>query len=288
MITEEYRAFAKINLFLEVLNRRDDGYHSIKSLFARIGIYDSLKISVNEKSSDISFDLINKSNASDIADTNNLVYRAADMFLKEFNIKSGLNITLTKNIPLGAGLGGGSSDCATTLAALSDIFKVTDHKRIFDIGATLGSDVPFFLKNTCFACCEGRGEVVTPLNVRALLPSVLVVFPSVNISTKEIYQSMDHQYIPETRLFDMFLGELMEEKMVDFSHYLFNRLEATTFKISKEVSQLKEFLLNDGLSVLMSGSGSSVFALSYDYQKLQNTYKKLLKSFDFVFLTKFV
>ncbi|MBP7795936.1 MAG: 4-(cytidine 5'-diphospho)-2-C-methyl-D-erythritol kinase [Elusimicrobiales bacterium] len=288
MITDEYKAFAKVNLFLEILGRRDDGYHNIKSLFARVDIYDSLKISINEKSLGISLEVINKSNAFNIANTNNLVYRAADMFMREFDIKSGVSITLTKNIPLGAGLGGGSSDCGMTLAALSDIFKIKDYKRVFDIGASLGSDVPFFLKNTSFACCEGRGEIVTPLDIKAFLPSVLVVFPSVSISTKEVYQSMDHQYTPKTDLFDMFVSELMEEKMVDFSRYLFNRLEATTFNISKEVGQLKELLLSEGLFSLMSGSGSSIFAISYDYQKLKKIYEKLLKSFDFVFLTKFV
>jgi 4-diphosphocytidyl-2-C-methyl-D-erythritol kinase len=168
------------------------------------------------------------------------------------------------------------------------MFKINDFENVFNIGAKLGSDVPFFLRNRTFAVCEKRGEVVSPIDVKADMPYVLIVFPSINISTKRVYESMNYDYIPDITLFDSFLNELMSKKKIDFSKYLFNRLESATFAISGEIRDLKNMLLKSGVCALMSGSGSSVFAMSYDIEKLKKVYEEIYKKFDFVFLTKFV
>ena len=159
----EKKAFAKINIYLEVLNKRPDGYHNIKSLFARIDLHDNL-IFEKRKDREINITLENKVNAFEIELKSNLVYKAAKRFMDEFSISCGVDIILEKNIPLGAGLGGGSSDCASTLIALSELFNIGEKERLFDLSKELGSDVPFFLKETPMAVCEGRGEILTPVN----------------------------------------------------------------------------------------------------------------------------
>lgn len=281
------KAYAKLNLYLEVLNKREDGYHNIKSVFAKIGLYDNLVFN-KRNDEEIKITIKNNVNAYDIPTESNLVYKAVKLFKNTFGIKQGVDIILEKNIPLGAGLGGGSSDCATALLGVSELFNIKKEKEIFEIGKSLGSDVPFFLKNVSFALCEGRGEIVSPINSKAVMPHILLVFPGINVSTKEIYQSMKYGYQIAEEKVRIFMELAEKGGEIDFSSFLFNRLEETTFKISPEVLKVKEYMSQFLKAVLMSGSGSSVFAVSYDYDKINKAYLEMKKKYNFVYLSKFI
>ncbi|MEF3279869.1 MAG: 4-(cytidine 5'-diphospho)-2-C-methyl-D-erythritol kinase [Elusimicrobiota bacterium] len=283
----EYYSYAKINLFLEVLSKRPDGYHNIKSLFARVGLSDKL-LFFTDKTQKINIQIINNTNAFSIKKEENLVYKATMEFFSAFSIKRGINITIEKNIPLGAGLGGGSSNCAVTLLALSKIFNIENEQRIYEIGAKLGSDVPFFISDFSFAICQGRGEIVSPISPKSKLPDVLIIVPDIHISTKDVYSSMEYGYLPETNRLDDFILKLSLGGRVDFSKYLFNRLESSSFKIAGEIKKIKEKIISYGADALMSGSGSGVFAVSYDRSLLEYLRNEFAKIYNFVFLTKFV
>ena len=281
------KAFAKINLCLEVLNKRDDGYHNIKSLFARIDLHDNL-IFEKRKDREINITVKNNVNAFNIEFKSNLVYKAAERFINEFSIDCGVDIVLEKNIPIGAGLGGGSSDCASTLLGLSEIFEIDDKDRLFNISKEIGSDVMFFMKDCKFALCEGRGEMVNPVDVKAKLPYIILVFPDINMSTKKVYETMSCDYKTNKEKINNLLAELGKKSEIDFSKYLFNRLENAIFKINSEVRELKNKIESFSIPSLMSGSGSSVFGISYDLNKISSAFNKLKKSYNFVYISKIV
>lgn len=281
------KAYAKINLYLEVLNKRDDGYHNIKSIFSRIDVFDNLLISPLKKKT-IKVVVKNNVNPVEIAMEDNIVYKAANLFLSTFMIDKGVEIFIEKNIPIGSGLGGGSSDCASTLIGLGEIFGVYNHIAISEIGKMLGSDVAFFLSQTPLALCEGRGEIVNKIEVKAKLPYIVLVFPDIHIPTKKVYQNLKYDYEVSLDRLEKFCKELLKESEIDFSNLLFNRLESSTFEISKKVLDLKKKLTDLGLYSLMSGSGSSVFGLTYDYEKAVRSYGILKDFFPFVYITKIV
>ena len=172
----EINAPAKVNLYLEVLNRRPDGYHNINSLFQAVTLFDILKFKKTEQST-CSVDLINK-NAADITD--NLVVKAYSLMKMKFNLKGGVKVTLEKNIPIAAGLGGGSSDCAATIIALDQLYALgLEKKQLADIGSELGSDIPFFFGQGQ-AIVTGRGEKIEvtsfPTEYKIVLVSPLLVY----------------------------------------------------------------------------------------------------------------
>lgn len=283
----EFLAYAKINLFLEVCGKREDGYHDILTIFARISLADRLVFRKRDDGK-INIVLKNNVNVDNLSKEENLVWKAAKAFCEVFGIRDGFDIYLEKNIPAGAGLGGGSSDCAKTLEALSLIYNV-DKSRVFDIARSLGSDVSFFLSGFSFALGSQRGEVVERIDLSAKMPDVVVVFPGVAISTKGIYSSMRYDYKPRYDLLESFLEELKKpDNRIDFSRYLFNRLEIPAFNLERRIEILKKEMIDCGLDALMSGSGSCVFGLSYDEGVIERAVKVLRGKYNFVFKAKFV
>ncbi len=176
------KAPAKINWFLNVLRRRSDGYHDIMSLMQCVSLYDSLIIEHS--------DSVQVITEAGIAMEDNLVYKAAMLMKKEKGIRSGARIMLNKEIPMAAGLGGGSSDAAFTLAGLNRLWNLgLKEHELGVLGGKLGSDVPFFFHGPA-SLIEGRGEIVSPLNIKRSYP-VLLVKPPVNVSTAWGYVEMD-------------------------------------------------------------------------------------------------
>ncbi|MCL2389377.1 MAG: 4-(cytidine 5'-diphospho)-2-C-methyl-D-erythritol kinase, partial [Elusimicrobia bacterium] len=159
------KANAKVNLFLEIINKRPDGYHNLKSVFHAINLFDELTFELS--GTDIK---LKCSDASLQTDETNLVYKAALAMKNAFNIKEGVNILLKKNIPMGAGLGGGSSDAATTINALNKLWNINaDFETLRKLTSPLGADIAFFLKGglqmpACYtALAEGIGDIITPI-----------------------------------------------------------------------------------------------------------------------------
>jgi len=279
-----YKSFAKINIFLEIVRKRKDGYHDIESLFGRISLYDEIFV---KKDLDINVEVINNVNADNIDVNSNLVYKAFVKFKKVFNINDGVHVKLIKNIPVGSGLGGGSSNCAYALRAYSEIFGINDEEKLKKIATELGSDVLFFWKNCSFALVSGRGEIVEVVDIKGELPWILIVFPNLHISTKDVYASLSLDYTPVKNYWEI-KEKILSSKEIDFCKYLFNRLESVSFKINRKVEDLKNEMLSLGLYSLMSGSGSSVFGLSHDKSKIENAFNVLKKKYNFIYLSKFV
>lgn len=251
------RAPAKINWFLTILRKRDDGYHDILSLMHCIRLYDELQISKG--------DTIEVITDLDMPLEDNLVFRAASLIKRYTSYKEGAKIILRKNIPLSAGLGGGSSDAAYTLLGLNTLWGThLSNKELSSIGAEIGSDVPFFL-NGPTALVEGRGEKVTPLTINSTFVFI-VVKPPVSVSTAWAYSHFDRFNINELTNkpvdIKLFCETLEKKDFLLLSTMLNNDLERVVVERYPVVGEIKEKLLNKGAVIsAMSGSGPAVFGV---------------------------
>ncbi len=258
------RAYAKINLGLHVLGKRSDGYHSIETVFRLIDLYDELEMVQND--SGIHF----SSNNSELTDDNtNLCVRAAHLLRDLTGCHTGVDMKLAKRIPIGAGLGGGSSDAAATLNGLTRLWSLDiTHDELQTISETLGSDVPFFFAGqTAFA--TGRGEILESF-VLPIPYTILTVTPKIHISTAWAYSSLRLS----EKTFHPNLKELVHGSIRDIPSLrrkLSNDFEEAVFERYPEIQKLKESLLSGGAGLaLMSGSGSSVFGLFADADRARD------------------
>ncbi len=236
---------AKINLSLRVLDRRPDGFHEIETLMAPISLFDEIAIAPNE--SGIRFQCDDAALAKD-----NLVVRAAELFFEKLKTKPAVAITLKKKIPYGAGLGGGSSDAATTLLGLNEFFGANlAQEQMVELAARIGSDVPFFIYQST-ALCRGRGETVSPTKIKSPL-SLLLLKPEFSVPTPWAYSRWrDSREIPNVSY------SVQEFKGVQFT----NDLERPVFEKFVFLAHAKTWLQKqpEVAVALMSGSGSTVFA----------------------------
>jgi len=238
----KYLAPAKLNLFLKIINKRSDGYHNLQSIFQNINLYDEIYIKLRN---DGKINLYNT--AVQIPKELDLGYKAAKILLTGTEI--GADIVIDKNIPVGSGLGGGSSDAATILMALNSLGSINFKKnKLMKLGLNLGADVPFFIfgKN---AWVEGVGEKLSP--VEAPESTFFICVPDLSISTQSIFNSFEltKPSIP-LKIASYFDGEIYDSAK--------NDLEGTVIKKHKEIADLLSWLKNFGFA-RMSGSGSSVF-----------------------------
>jgi 4-diphosphocytidyl-2-C-methyl-D-erythritol kinase len=241
---------AKINLSLRILRRRTDGFHEIETFIAPISLFDEIEIWKSDDSQGIQFRCDDPSMPKG---EENLVVRAAKAFLVKTKLRGGVSIQLKKKIPHGAGLGGGSSDAASSLLALNKLFETKlPREALAKIAETIGSDVPFFIFQSA-AVCKGRGELVKPLKVHEEL-SILLLKPEFGVSAAWAYQRWQGS------------GEIpgvayTAQKFADQT--FFNDLERPVFEKFVFLAQMKMWLLKQpevGVA-LMSGSGSTIFAV---------------------------
>lgn len=261
---------AKLNLTLEVVNRREDGFHNINSVMQLISLYDYLDISL-EESEETKIEL--SGNSTDIPyNEKNLVYKAADLFLKETGLNNyNIKINIEKNIPIAAGLAGGSTDGAGTILGLNILFdNILSEEKMHELCASLGSDLNVCLKGGCLLATS-RGENVKELPVN-IYPVTLIKPKNLGISAKEAYT----KYAAKENKPKYFMTEKMIEaleKEEDIKEFLYNDLEYAVFDDYKELQYIKSKLPNS----IMSGSGSTYFVLedvnaefSDDYQVIKN------------------
>ena len=256
-----WRAPAKINLFLHVIGRRPDGYHDIFSLMQKISLFDELSFQLRPAGITLKCDRPGLPNSQD-----NLVFRAARLIFEHTNYAAGVEITLRKNIPLAAGLGGGSSDAAATLMALNEVCSFGLNKReLMQLGLKLGADVPFFIFGDC-AFATGIGE---KLKACKNLPKLHLVLlnPQFPLSTKTIYDNLNLRLTSEKINYSIprfsALGDVIRE--------LHNDLEEVSLNLHPELGGLKEILSRHGaLGALMSGSGPTVFGIFSDEKAARN------------------
>jgi 4-diphosphocytidyl-2-C-methyl-D-erythritol kinase len=241
---------AKINLSLKILGRREDSFHEIETLIVPISLGDEINIDKDDAKKGIEFRC---DDASVPQGDDNLAVRAAKTFLEEARLKSGVTIELKKKIPHGAGLGGGSSDAATTLLALNELFKTNlPREALAKMGETIGSDVPFFIFQSA-AICRGRGELVMPLKFHEQL-SILLLKPAFVVPTQLAYlRWQDSREIPDV--------PYAAQQFADQT--FINDLERPVFEKFVFLARLKIWLLKQPEvgAALMSGSGSTVFAV---------------------------
>jgi 4-diphosphocytidyl-2-C-methyl-D-erythritol kinase len=260
-----FKAPAKINLFLRVLRKREDNYHDIASLMQKITLYDELSFSLRPEGIVLNCPDSGLPNTPD-----NLVFRAAQAIFNYVNYSSGVEITLTKKIPQAAGLGGGSSDAATTLMAINEICSLDLNKtQLMKLGAKLGADVPFFIfGNTALA--YGIGDKLKDLQNLPKLNMVLIN-PAFPLSTKMVYENLNLRLTREKINYSIppifTLSDIISE--------LHNDLESISLKMHPKLHDLKQLLLCHGaLGALMSGSGPTLFGIFND----ENSAKKALDS----------
>lgn len=272
-------SFAKVNLYLEVINKRRDGYHSLRTIFERISLADKVILKTRRDN------LIKVSSDKKIVPRNegNLCFKAAKLLRDKFEPSKGLDIKIIKRIPVGAGLGGGSSNAAAVLMGLNKLWRLNLTKsELAKFAGKVGSDVAFFVHDTSFAEASGRGERIKPLkSLKKLSFCHILVVPEIHVSTPLIYDK-----------FDRFSGltkptgnvKLLTSVLAKESHsllkpgLLFNSLEEVTIRLYPEVKRIKNALLQMGLdNILMSGSGPAVFAITSSSKNAAKLAKLLRK-----------
>ena len=258
----EEKAYAKLNLVLEVYKENEEGFHDLKTIMVPIDLYDSLTFD----QIDDGIILLDNSN---LAYDENIVYKAAKLFLETYNIKKGVLITLEKNIPTQAGLAGGSSDAAATLRGLNKLFNLNlSLEELATLSERLGSDVAYCLYSRP-ALCTGRGTNVKLLDFDIPKWSVLLLKPPFGCSTKEIYKNYEAPEKKKTARINHVLEGLKEDNLELVNKNMFNDLESSAFKLNSSLSKLSESL-NQVSKTLMSGSGSTLFILSKDLDFLKD------------------
>lgn len=259
---------AKLNLFLEVLGRRSDGYHELETVMVSIDWFDTLRFTPVEASAGetLSIRTTVQGGGALSADENNLVLRAARRLRQAVPAAGGVRMELIKRIPWQAGLGGGSSDAAATLAALNRLWgDPLTAEELHRLAAELGSDVNFFLASTPLAVCRGRGERIEPLPLRRRLPCV-VVLPPGGLSTAAVFQRWTPGRTPQS------VRPLVEELAARGGRLsqvrLYNALEAPASELHPGVREVLQRLRNYGLAAVgMSGSGSACFGIAESHRR---------------------
>lgn len=256
----ELKAPAKINLFLKILNKREDGYHNIYSWFQAVSLYDYVTYI---KTSATGFKLQHNGPPSLPAGEKNLIIKTAGLMFEMFDLVGGLNIELEKNIPISAGLGGGSSDSAATIYAIDKLYGLSlsdEEKR--EIGQKIGSDVPFFFSSGQ-AEVTGRGEIIKNISI----PSdyyLILIKPELSISTAESYSGLKMDLTSSTEDIKLFCYKDFREMASDLSE-IENDFEKEQMKSFPVLEKVKDVLKNAGADLVrMSGSGPTIYGLFRD------------------------
>jgi len=276
------KAMAKINLALDVVRKREDGYHDIKTIMQAITLHDLITL----KPIDENIIRICTDNPRIPTDEKNLCYKAAKLLKDQFKINSGVEILIEKRIPIEAGLGGGSSDAAATLWGLTRLWNINlPFNRVLLLGQQIGSDVPFLLTGgTVYA--TGRGEILSRLSPLKGVYFVIVK-PDISVSTKEVYQSLNLNFIDRRHSIGDLLNHYLNKDIVKFSKNIFNVLESVTAKKYPEILEIKRKMIEKGaLGSLMSGSGSSVFGIFGSYEGAENALEYFRLDYRDVFIAE--
>lgn len=253
------KAYAKINPVLDVLRRREDGYHELRMIMQTVNIYDTLELVKSESGIRLTCDT-----GLLPCDDGNIVYRAARLMQETFSLKEGIEIHLTKKIPMAAGMAGGSADAAATLHGMNELFdlKLTTEK-LCELGVKLGADVPYcILGGTMLA--EGIGEKLTALPP---MPEcrLVVAKPDFDVSTKYVYENLHANELKEHPDVDGMIAAIKAGDLQAVAAHMENVLETVTVRKYPQIAELKELMRSQGaLNALMSGSGPSVFGLFTD------------------------
>ena len=265
------KAKAKINLGLDVLRKREDGYHEVRMIMQTIPLYDKLTIRTAE---DAQIRVQTNLHFLPVGE-DNLAYRAAKLLMDEFQIKQGVEIELAKYIPVAAGMAGGSSDAAATLVGVNKLFELgLSTEELMARGVKIGADVPFcVMRGTALA--EGIGEKLTPLPP---MPKchILIAKPGIHVSTKCVYGNLRANELKEHPDIDGQIGALKRGDLYELARLMGNVLETVTIPEYPVIRRIKETMIECGaLNAMMSGSGPTVFGLFEDEEAAKEAYRVL-------------
>lgn len=282
----QLKAYGKINLGLDVLRKRSDGYHDLEMIMQSVGVYDDVIITkLPKKQITVKTDSMILDN-----EKGNLAYMAAKMLMDEFNIQHGVEIVLHKRIPIAGGMAGGSSDCAATLKGINELFELgLNREELMERGVKLGADVPYcILGGTALA--EGIGEKLTPLPTPPQC-HVIIAKPPISVSTAFVYGNIRPDKIskhPDTK---GIIEAIRNKSLNRLAGLLYNVMEDVTIPEYPIIDEIKQHLLKDGaLGAIMSGSGPTVYALFDDLEKANQAYQNLENSemVEQLYLTEFI
>ncbi len=275
------RANAKINLSLDIVGKREDGYHLLEMVMQSIDLHDEVQLDEVEEGIVLECD----KNYIPL-DNRNIAYKAAELLMRTFNIKRGVSIKISKNIPVAAGLAGGSTDAAAVLKGMNELFKLDlTEEELMALGLQLGADVPFCIKGgTCL--CTGIGE-----NIEVLEPFkdqiVLLVKPPFGVSTREAYGGFELDKIKKHVETQKLISAMHSRDLSLMNYHMRNLLENVILRKHPMVKNLKQNLMRLGaITSLMSGSGPTVYGLFDDLEKAKNAMVFFDKSGNEVILTK--
>lgn len=265
------KAYGKINIALDVIGKRDDGYHLLKMIMQTVNIYDELELKKSAKGIKIT------SNKSFVpTDNRNLVYKAIELFCNTYSVEKAISVHIEKNIPVEAGMAGGSTDAAAALRAMRDLYKpeISD-KELMELGVNIGADVPYCIKGGT-ALCEGIGEVITEL--KPFKDKLLVVVkPNFGVSTIATYKGFKLSEVKQHPKVDELIEAMNRDDLKYVADNMMNLLELVTLKEHEEISRIKEFMCAEGaLGSMMSGSGPTVFGF-FDSEEKANKCAEMLK-----------
>lgn len=270
----QLRALAKINLGLDVVRKREDGYHEVRMIMQTIQMYDLLKI---DKCSEPGIHLT--TNLPYVpCDERNLVYKAARLLMDEFEIRQGVTMNLKKFIPVSAGMAGGSSDAAATLVGMNRLFGLKlSMEELMKRGVTIGADVPYcIMRGTALA--EGIGEILTPLSPVPFC-YILIGKPGINVSTKTAYENLNLSQIQQHPRIDSMIEVIEAQDLREMAGLMENVFEPGIIREYPVVQKIKDLMLEGGaLNAMMSGSGPTVFGIFESRRKMEKTAQQLRES----------
>ena len=268
------KALAKINLGLDVLRKREDGYHEVRMIMQTIHLFDRVNI---EKTSEPGIKI--KTNLSYLpVNENNLIYKAGRLLMDEFDITEGVSVDLEKRIPVAAGMAGGSTDAAAMLYGMNKMFGLgLSMQELKDRGVKIGADVPYCLMRGT-ALAEGIGEKLKSLPPMIKCP-VLIAKPQISVSTKFVYENLKLDGKAKHPDIDQLIKDIKTKDLQGVCDHMGNILETVTIPNYPIIAEIKKNMIENGAAgAMMSGSGPTVFGLFNDAEKAKQAYKAMKKS----------
>lgn len=277
------KAYAKVNLALDIVGKREDGYHLLRMIMQTVDIYDDIIFKKGAPGIKIT------SNKDFVpTDRRNLVYKAVELFCNTYGIEPAVEVHIEKRIPVEAGMAGGSTDAAAALKAMRNLYRPElKDEELMELGVKIGADVPYCI-NGGTALCEGIGEVITELE--SFEDNIMVVVkPNFGVSTVDTYKNFHMEEVKKHPPVDKLI-EAMKKKDVSYvAENMGNLLELVTIKNHVEIKELKESIMAMGaMGAMMSGSGPTVFAFFRDNEKAEKCAEKLKEKYSEVFVTRTV
>lgn len=268
------RAHGKINLGLDIIRKREDGYHEVKMIMQSVGLYDKIELTNFGLSPTGKPEIQVETNLKYLpANENNLAYKAAYLLMSEYKVNNRIKISIKKMIPVSAGMAGGSTDAATVLKGINILFGLKiSNEKLKEYGVTLGADIPYCIDGGT-ALSEGIGEILTKLP--DMPPCIILLAkPPINVSTKFVYGNLKLDEITEHPDIDGMVEDIKQGDLYGMAKKMGNLLETVTEKEYPVITELKKMMIDHGaINSMMSGSGPTVFGIFDDREKAKEAYE---------------